>query len=464
MLKLMAGAMLSALAAAASAQTVPSVTAAPHPSEWLQTGNATDAYWMSDNRWGQENPNAGIQPGSFSQGVGVSPTVGSQGEVAFRINWNWPMGNLNPDGSPVQEVKGYPALLSGRKPGYATSDNLVNGLPIILPNGTQSTALTGGATPGTFMPRQLPLSAISATVDFSHNTAPTGMGQLTFDIWLQSAPGQDGGGMGASSITHEIMIPLTNWGGYGAHPNGRNPNYYDHDATIAGKLFHVYITKDGDGCSRYNWPSPGALNGAYGRTGWKMIAFVPDQLPLTGTIDIAALVNYVSTRTDPCGSRWAQGNEYMASAELGVEPVVGTGDVTIYNYRFAGTTTPPPPPPCNYPPWDSTIRYMPGDIVSRNGQFYVATDASADPTWNVNSPPEWTPSLWAPYSGCSPPPPNQCQSYPAWDANTRYFPGNIVNRNGQFYVATDASADPTWNVNSPPEWTPSLWSPYTCPN
>ena len=34
-------------------------------------------------------------------------------------------------------------------------------------------------------------------------------------------------------------------------------------------------------------------------------------------------------------------------------------------------------------------------------------------------------------------------------------------RNGQVYTATAVSAT-VWNVNSPPEWTPSYWTPASC--
>jgi hypothetical protein len=35
----------------------------------------------------------------------------------------------------------------------------------------------------------------------------------------------------------------------------------------------------------------------------------------------------------------------------------------------------------------------------RNGTTYVATPAS-NTSWNENSPPEWTPSLWSVASSC----------------------------------------------------------------
>ena len=36
---------------------------------------------------------------------------------------------------------------------------------------------------------------------------------------------------------------------------------------------------------------------------------------------------------------------------------------------------------------------MPGDMVTRLGSAYTATQQSAT-SWNENSPPEWTPNYW----------------------------------------------------------------------
>ncbi|NUO73024.1 MAG: hypothetical protein HOQ10_09950 [Frateuria sp.] len=43
----------------------------------------------------------------------------------------------------------------------------------------------------------------------------------------------------------------------------------------------------------------------------------------------------------------------------------------------------------------------------------------------------------------------------------RYMGGAKVMRLGQAYTATTLS-NSVWNVNSPPEWTPSYWSKATC--
>ena len=157
--------------------------------------------------------------------------------------------------------------------------------------------------------------------------------------------------------------------------------------------------------------------------------------------------------------------------------------------------TPAPAPTCSAPAWNTTTRYLPGMVVTRNGIMYVATALSAS-VWNVNSPPEWTPTYWsvttcsapapapspapspaptpaptpapapAPTPAPSPAPtpapsPAPSCSAPAWNGTTRYLPGNTVTRNGTLYVATALSAS-VWNVNSPPEWTPTYWTVTTC--
>jgi len=65
-------------------------------------------------------------------------------------------------------------------------------------------------------------------------------------------------------------------------------------------------------------------------------------------------------------------------------------------------------------------------------------------------------------------PPRYAQADPAagcaaarWNPQRRYMPGQLVRRQGTLYVATGVSAS-VWNVNSPPEWTPSYWVPAVC--
>lgn len=341
--------------APAPATSEPVVATAAMPTAWLQTGNATDAYMVEDNRWGQGSITEGSGSTQFMQEVGRALAVGSNGEVAFRTRWSWP--------HPNDDVKAYPSIIRGRKPGmYGPDRKPAWEKDVLLPDGanTVSTRVPSGDTPGTNMPLSFPLSTLQSRFQYGHNISPTGQGHLVYDIWLQQNAAQDFG-FASASITHEIMVPVCNWGGYGSHPSGRPAGWYDHDATIGGILWHVYacknfgynpVTGNWDGGSypgvQYNF-SAGGLNGAFtneetgqGRIGWKFICFVPD-MPLPAdasghvTIPLAALLNYVSTRNDERGIPWARGTEKVASVELGVEPIYGVGDITVWDYRVWGT-------------------------------------------------------------------------------------------------------------------------------
>lgn len=56
--------------------------------------------------------------------------------------------------------------------------------------------------------------------------------------------------------------------------------------------------------------------------------------------------------------------------------------------------------------------------------------------------------------------PAQCHA-PRWNPHVRYMPGQVVRRHGDLWVARRISAR-VWNENSPPEWTPQYWSPAVC--
>jgi hypothetical protein len=108
------------------------------------------------------------------------------------------------------------------------------------------------------------------------------------------------------------MIPLTYWGNYGSYYGGRNPGWYYRDVTIGGYLWHVYHV------------APGA-----GPWSWAFTAFEPDGPTVIqpGTLDLSLFTNYMATQG------WINGSTWMVSSELGVEPVEGTGDLTVSNYR-----------------------------------------------------------------------------------------------------------------------------------
>jgi hypothetical protein len=319
----------------------PDIALSPTLVPWQMVG----AHIIHNNPWGAGAIQPGTAPNQYEQYCGVSPVVGTSGEVAFRMKWRWPT-------LPDTEVKGYPAILTGKKPGYYSPNYLMDGEPVRMLDGSISQRAPCGDTIGTFMPLQLPLGPLKVSGSWAHNAPPTGQGHLSFDIWLQSGPKQLAGwgnqqNSPTDGITHEIMVPLCNWGNYGSHnvPGGRNPGWYDHDATIAGRLWHVYVTKN----------SAGVWNTSV--FGWKMIAFVPDvPLPADFVVDVQALINYIATRKFSDGTPWGSGREHLVSIELGVEPVVGTGDMTVYNYRVQQQAVvvtppaPPAPPPAPVPP------------------------------------------------------------------------------------------------------------------
>jgi len=132
---------------------------------------------------------------------------------------------------------------------------------------------------------------------------------------------QQHGWNSANELTHEIMIPVSYWGNYGAY-NTRNPAWYDHDVTIDGRLYHVYASKNADG----TLTAPGEV------FQWKFIVFEPD-VPNSSptTLNIKHFIDHLKTLSDSAGTPWINGNEYLVSSELGVEVEVGTGDITWSN-------------------------------------------------------------------------------------------------------------------------------------
>jgi uncharacterized phage protein (TIGR02218 family) len=281
--------------------------------EWLQVGNTGNVTWVADNPWGAagltRGTYAGLSGTTFESafGRGAAP-YGSNGEVSARFAGKWPNTT-----SAQHEVKAYPSLLTGRKPGYYSPTNLVDGKPIILPDGSTSMTAPSGATPGTFLPLQANgnLPPVNCSFDWHHNVTPSGQGHISFDIWLTAQANQLSGWPGG--LTHEIMIPVDYWGNYGAantSPNGRNPADYSHDVVIDGITWAVYY---------------------HTHFGWNFIAFEPRNGPLANgtphTFNLSAYLNHVRSRG------WSNGTEWFSSTELGVEPVEGVFDLSITDYR-----------------------------------------------------------------------------------------------------------------------------------
>lgn len=295
--------------------TAGDVSMATHVNQFIHAGNWEDAYWIESNPWGA----AGMVLGSYSSAAGSSyelttgttRIIGTSGEIAARLAWKFPVGS-----AAASEIKAYPSILKGYKPGYYNTGPTPGGLGVIQTDGVTATSAPSGGTPGSFFPLALPIGSLNATCVYSHMAAPTGLGQLTYDIWLQNSPTQING-FSAPPITYEIMIPLNYWGGYGAYPT-RNPSWYDHDATIDGRLWHVYWAPN--------------FNGS-----WKFIVFEPDTASIApATLNLKTFINYGLTHTDSAApsTMWISSGQYCVSVELGVEPQNGTGDIFIQNYRL----------------------------------------------------------------------------------------------------------------------------------
>lgn len=284
-----------------------SITVQDNGNTWLQSGLGSGTSWVNDGIWGAASLVPGTYTGlsgtTYEQASGVSSTLGPNGEITWRMTWKWPTGTT--------EVKAYPSAIIGAKPGCQNSWITPCGANIKLLDGTFSQITPSGATPNTFFPLQLPLGPLYSSFNYTQNATPTGRGHLSYDLWLQNTPTQCHGWNACGEITHEIMIPLTYWGNYGSHYGGRNPAWYYKDAMIGGRLWHVYHVAPGGG-----WP-------------WAFTVFEPDgPTALTpGTLDLSEFTNYMSAQG------WINGNTWMVSTELGIEPVEGTGDLTVSNYR-----------------------------------------------------------------------------------------------------------------------------------
>jgi hypothetical protein len=303
-----------------------SITVADHPDTFLQ--GPTYAYgtaWLGDGVWAPSGLTRGTYTGpsgtQYEQHIGISSSLGSHGALTGRLTWGWPQ--VDPSSPSYSEIKTYPAILYGKKPGIMNTWITPGGWPVILPNGTQSQTYPSGPTPGTTFPYPVDSTFPNLYTSFSytHNQTPTGRGHLSYDLWLQNTPVQQHGWNSANEITHEIMIPVSYWGGYGSYGT-RNRDWYDHDVVIGGNLYHVYVSKNSDG----TFVAPSAW------FPWKFCVFEPDTAssPAT-TLNLKLFIDHLKSRTDSAGNLWVSGSEYLVSSELGVEVEYGTGDVTWSN-------------------------------------------------------------------------------------------------------------------------------------
>jgi hypothetical protein len=349
-------------------QGVPDIAnMARHPGDMLEVGK----FWIYDNRWGSRGLSEGGASHQYTQEVERALTPSSSGAIAFRIKWKWPefdqSGAKVNDNPAYGEVKGYPCAIYGpppglqgpdQYPGWVVAVRAADGVTVPNPpagaptdvvrewqpkGGSVIRRVPSSCAPGHHLPKRLgmPDGSIVADLKWKKTTA-TGRGHLSFDIWLQETPDQVHG-FPNTSITHEIMIPVGNWGTYGRHPNGRNPGWYSHDTTIDGVVYHVYFA--GEGYSFMN----GTLSGKYAneekggqRTGWKFIIFQHDgddhPKGADGNIhlDFSKFFAHMQTRKAKDGKPFVRGTEYCTNVQLGVEMVYGNGDLTIYDFNVTG--------------------------------------------------------------------------------------------------------------------------------
>lgn len=216
---------------------------------------ALGLYMAENNAWGKGD----LQGWSQCMGVGYN----SAGGFAARWTWDWPEGKGN--------VKAYPEIVFGHKPGYPQSSNTV-------------------------LPRKL--SQIQrAQLSYEVSTVRYGAGNMAVDMWLSSTDRPDT--FTVPPISHEIMVWLDHFG-----PMYAGGQQVD-QVTLDGVPYRVYL---GD---------------KFG-LGWRYVAFLPN-IPLrpAARMDLKAFFQYLK------GKGWIQGDEHLAAINFGNEIISGKGETRL---------------------------------------------------------------------------------------------------------------------------------------
>lgn len=236
------------------------------------------AYFVDNNKWGADS--AGF---TYPQNAGIG-SVDSSGAVSARWNWDCTSWDCVNSG---QEVKGYPAVGYGQKPGF-------------------------GPTPGSKLPKGV-WELNSVPMSYNVTETMTGRAHLSFDVWLESSP-EPSSSFVSSPLTHEIMISVDEVGDYvfgAGMPVG--------NIVVDGLTYNVRYADNFGGLSQVQWR-------------FIVLQLVQDgtttpRTLLAATIDLKHILDVLKSRG------LISGNEYLTSIEFGNEMVTGTGDVFVHSFK-----------------------------------------------------------------------------------------------------------------------------------
>lgn len=227
------------------------------------------SYFVQNNMWGI----TGL-PSGYSQQAGIG-AITATGGVQARWKYNFPTDGPN-------EVKAYPAVGFGQKPGQTS-------------------------TPNSGLPRQI--SAINSAISsWDVQSMYTGRGHLSYDLWL-TRDGNRYPCFPCTPITHEIMLAVDNYNDYATS----NPGWYFSSTVIDGVTYRVWKADNFGG----------------GGIQWRFIVLqmVNPIHVQKGSVDFKKVFNYLQS------VGLITGQEYLASIEFGNEMVYGTGDVFVKDFK-----------------------------------------------------------------------------------------------------------------------------------
>ncbi len=246
--------------------------------QWMPN-KVVGAYAAINNPWGS----AGIAE-NWALSVGmVRSDAQKSSAVDVRFFWKYP------EKYPGKDVLAYPQVAFGQAHGFS------------------------GSTTGALPVRVADAYAIRSRYSAVKGHA-TGAGQLAYDLWITSAPGDP-----AHSKVAEIMLPTLSYGGYGIPDSpkaaaagrkgpkgGRSPGMYQGREVIDGRTYDVYHGR----AKSASWPLP-----------WDFIVFQPVEMPDREAVAVhwGPLLKFL------VGKGWIQERQFLNSVELGVEVINSDG-------------------------------------------------------------------------------------------------------------------------------------------